>query len=218
MKFDQNPPFGSGDRVQTSFLFWSKFENFKVLVWPWKWGQGHKNLITSFSLPIMCLCKFGENPPIGSGDRVQKMSTADAGGIRTKSNMPPSPSVEGRARGGGRGQRHNDSLSFCLNESSTLWKIRLFKYTILLSPTVRVRTNHMGIHVRTLVDPASNCIHGMHCIPGKWPNRNILWYANSETLFSLILQNFELELVTVCVGLVGGGGSAPLRMHPRDLC
>ena len=34
---------------------------FKVLVWPWKWGQGHQNL----SIAI------GENPPIGSGDRVQ---------------------------------------------------------------------------------------------------------------------------------------------------
>ena len=25
---------------------------FKVLVWPWKWGQGHQNLITSFSCQI----------------------------------------------------------------------------------------------------------------------------------------------------------------------
>ena len=116
-KFGQNPPIGSGDRVQkrlifTVFIVWwpwklgegqqiwpsqhyniwslariwhlvqervqtsffrSKFENVRVLVWPWKWGQDHQNLIISFlSLSIMCLCKFRQNPPIGSGDRVQK--------------------------------------------------------------------------------------------------------------------------------------------------
>ena len=32
-------------------FFCSKFENFKVLVWPWKWGQGHQNQITSFPPP-----------------------------------------------------------------------------------------------------------------------------------------------------------------------
>ena len=39
----------------------------------------------------MCLCQFGQNPRIGSGDRVQTMSNADADadGIRTKSNMLP---------------------------------------------------------------------------------------------------------------------------------
>ena len=82
-----DPSFGSRERVQTSF-FWSKFENFKVLVWPWKCGQkGHQNLITSFPLPIMCLCKFGQNLPIGSWDRVQTRSYADANKICTKSNM-----------------------------------------------------------------------------------------------------------------------------------
>ena len=34
----------------------------------------------------MCLCMFGQNPPIGSEDRVQTMSNTDADGIRTKSN------------------------------------------------------------------------------------------------------------------------------------
>ena len=39
----------------------------------------------------MCLCKFGQNPPIGSGDRVQTMSNAgaDSDRIRTKSSVPP---------------------------------------------------------------------------------------------------------------------------------
>ena len=45
----QNPSFGSRDRVQTS-RFWSKL-TFKELVWPWKWGQRHQNLITSFPCP-----------------------------------------------------------------------------------------------------------------------------------------------------------------------
>ena len=49
IKFGQNPSFVSKE-VQSSFL-WSTFENFKVLVWPWKWGQGHQNLITSFPRP-----------------------------------------------------------------------------------------------------------------------------------------------------------------------
>ena len=46
-----------------------------------------------FFLRIMCLCKFGQNPPIGSGDRMQTMSIADAdtNGIHTKSNMSPLP-------------------------------------------------------------------------------------------------------------------------------
>ena len=73
-------------------FFWSKFENNKVLVWPWKWGQGHQNLIISpprppplptRPSPIFCPCKFGQNRPTGSADRVQIRW------IRTKSNVPP---------------------------------------------------------------------------------------------------------------------------------
>ena len=45
--FGQSPSFGSRDRVQTSF--WSKFD--KVLLWPWKRGQCHQNLNTSFPCP-----------------------------------------------------------------------------------------------------------------------------------------------------------------------
>ena len=59
IKFGQNPSFGSRDRLQTS-LFGQNF-TFKVLVWPWKWGQGHQNLITSFPCPIdvsVCLVKI----------------------------------------------------------------------------------------------------------------------------------------------------------------
>ena len=59
-------------------LFWTKFENFKVLLWPWKWGQGHQNLITSFFPPSI-------------GDRVQTISNADANGICIKSNISPIP-------------------------------------------------------------------------------------------------------------------------------
>ena len=45
----------------------------------------------------MCLCKFGQTPLIGSGDRMQKMNNQDANvdGIRTKTIFLPSPSVEG---------------------------------------------------------------------------------------------------------------------------
>ena len=54
MKVGLDPLFCSRDRVQTSFfcvLSKKKIENFKALVWPWKWGQGHQNLITSFPHP-----------------------------------------------------------------------------------------------------------------------------------------------------------------------
>ena len=44
---------------------------FKVLVWPCKRGQGHPKLTIFSHLPMVFLCKFGQNPPIGSGDRVQ---------------------------------------------------------------------------------------------------------------------------------------------------
>ena len=40
----------------------------------------------------MCLCKFGQNLPIGSGDRVQTMSNADAdadGDPHQKQYVPP---------------------------------------------------------------------------------------------------------------------------------
>ena len=39
----------------------------------------------------MCLCKFGQNPPIGSGDKVQTMSSEEANRIPTKSNTSPLP-------------------------------------------------------------------------------------------------------------------------------
>ena len=45
----------------------------------------------------MCLCKFGQTPPIGSRDRVQKMNNQDANadGIRTKTIFLPSPLIVG---------------------------------------------------------------------------------------------------------------------------
>ena len=72
---------------------------FKVLMWTCKWGQGHQHNITSNPVPIMYLCRFGQNPLIGSEDIVQTRSYAaadtdadvDADRIRTKSNMPPPP-------------------------------------------------------------------------------------------------------------------------------
>ena len=54
MKLGPNP-FCSRDRVQTSFcwikIWHSKFE-FKVPMWPWKWGQCHQNLHTSLPFPV----------------------------------------------------------------------------------------------------------------------------------------------------------------------
>ena len=71
IKFGQNPSFGPRDRVQTN-LFGQNL-TFKVLVWPWKWGKCHQNLILSSPCSVVFLCKFGQNPPICSGERVQKM-------------------------------------------------------------------------------------------------------------------------------------------------
>ena len=81
IKFGHNPSFCSRDMVQTNFF--GQNLTFKMLVWPWKWGQGHQNLIISFLClsgvvkihqliqEIECrslvkLCKFGQNPPTGS--------------------------------------------------------------------------------------------------------------------------------------------------------
>ena len=48
-------------------------------------------------IPIMCLCMFGQNPPIDSGEQVQTRSyvDADADRIRTKSTDKPPSSVGG---------------------------------------------------------------------------------------------------------------------------
>ena len=48
----------------------SKFD-IQKLMWPWKWGQGHQNLIISSHVSVVFRCKFGQNPPVGSGGRVQ---------------------------------------------------------------------------------------------------------------------------------------------------
>ena len=56
IKFGQNPSFGSRDRVQTSFFFGQNLTS-KVLVWPWKWGQGHQKLrFFFFPMSQWCLC------------------------------------------------------------------------------------------------------------------------------------------------------------------
>ena len=72
-----NPSFGSRDMVQTSF-FWSKFENFEVLVWPWKWYQGHQNLITSFPCPNNVSVPVWSKSTNCSEDTVQTSSYTDA--------------------------------------------------------------------------------------------------------------------------------------------
>ena len=60
-----NPPIGSGDRVQTRLIF-----TVFIVWWPWKWGQGHQNLILII-IPMIQYIKFGQNPSFGSRDRVQ---------------------------------------------------------------------------------------------------------------------------------------------------
>ena len=44
-------------RQGTDKLFGSKFENFKMLVWLWKWGQGHQNLVKIHPLVQEIECK-----------------------------------------------------------------------------------------------------------------------------------------------------------------
>ena len=92
MSFGQNPSFASRDRVQTSFFG----QNLKISK---RWYDLENEVsVTKIysllsSLPIMCLCKFGQTPPIGSGDRVQTMNNQDANadGIRTENNISPLP-------------------------------------------------------------------------------------------------------------------------------
>ena len=45
-KFDQNPSIPSGERRQTSHF---DFPTTETLAWPWKWGQSHQNIISSFA-------------------------------------------------------------------------------------------------------------------------------------------------------------------------
>ena len=80
-------------RVQTSY-FWSHFDIQSTGVTLQMRSRSPK-LITSIPhlpIPVMCLCQFGQNPLIGSEDRVQKRSFADADAnadVDTTSNMPP---------------------------------------------------------------------------------------------------------------------------------
>ena len=96
MKFGQNPSFASRDtfRVQTRF-FGQNLKISKCWCDPEHEVKVTKIYSLLFSLPVMRLRQFGQNPLIVSGDRVQTRDYADADGIRTKSNMSPSPSVGG---------------------------------------------------------------------------------------------------------------------------
>ena len=87
IKISQNPSFGSRGRC-----FWQKL-TFRLLVWPWIWGQGHQNLIISFPHPNNVSMPVWSNSPIGSEERVQTRSYADADRIRTKNTMPQLPFV-----------------------------------------------------------------------------------------------------------------------------
>ena len=60
-EFGQNPPTGSGDRVQT----WLIFTVF-IVWWLWKLGQGHQNLIKPLNHPTLQYMKFGQNLSFGS--------------------------------------------------------------------------------------------------------------------------------------------------------
>ena len=69
IKFGQNPSFGSRDRVRKAFLAkighskcWCDLEN-EVKV------TKIKSFL--FHVPVVFLCKFDQNPPIGLQDRVQ---------------------------------------------------------------------------------------------------------------------------------------------------
>ena len=70
MKLGLNPSFGTRDRVQTSFCW--------VQIWHSKYWFDLENkakVTKTYSLlslvPMVFQCKFGQNPPIGSGDSVQ---------------------------------------------------------------------------------------------------------------------------------------------------
>ena len=63
----QNPPLGSGDRVQTMLIF-----TVFIVWWPWKLGQGHHNLFKSLTIPMLQYMKFGQNQSFGSSDRCCK--------------------------------------------------------------------------------------------------------------------------------------------------
>ena len=54
-------------RLAQKQYFW----DFKVLVWPWKKGQGHQNVVYYSPSPNN-VCKFGENPSTSSKDNAQK--------------------------------------------------------------------------------------------------------------------------------------------------
>ena len=82
--------------MQTSFFG----QNLKILKC-WYDLENEVKVTKSISLlsflPIMCLCKFGQTPPIDSRDRVQTMNNQDANAdeIRTKTIFLPSPLVGG---------------------------------------------------------------------------------------------------------------------------
>ena len=82
MKFGQNPSFGSRDRVQTN-VFGQKLKILKCWFDLENEVKVTKILSLLSSLPIMCLCKSGQKPHIGSRDRVQRMSNVDAGKLKS---------------------------------------------------------------------------------------------------------------------------------------
>ena len=72
IKFGQNPFFGSRDRVQTIFFFLllSKLDIESADVTLQMRSRSPESNHFFSHVPMVFLCKFGQNPPIGSGDRV----------------------------------------------------------------------------------------------------------------------------------------------------
>ena len=68
IKYGQNTSYDSRDRVQASF-FWSNLTK----CWCHLENEVKATKILSFlsHISLVFLCKFGQNPPIGLGDRVQ---------------------------------------------------------------------------------------------------------------------------------------------------
>ena len=95
-KFGQNLFIATLDRVQTSH-----FPTIKAILWPWKWGQGHQTLISSFTCPsntdvqvwsksIHSFKRYGADKP--SSNNLSPPVTLKMGSRSPKSNQhfPPS--------------------------------------------------------------------------------------------------------------------------------
>ena len=125
----------------------------------------------------MRLCKFGQNPPIDSGDRVQTRSYAD--GILTKSSM------SSLRLGGGEGitiisfgQRGLDSQNPDQTAECSLRAVRSGSTQLELCDQ-DLTVCHAGKNCK----PKSDCHQGIHCLPHLMHYLDILLKGNRSTLF-----------------------------------